>query len=111
MGEAKSGVEGAGGMRPCRMLKREQDAKRCYAVRLAARSRKTEVQLASMSNHQRWVSAMVIFNSALYTLLLLSEWLARGDAAGFHIYLIGSVGAGACTIFGAKLIPATRPTG
>jgi hypothetical protein len=59
-----------------------------------------------MSSNQRWISAMVIFNSTLYTLLLLSEWLARGDSAGMHIYVIGSTGAGACTIFGAKLIRA-----
>jgi len=61
-----------------------------------------------MSTNQRWVSGMIIFNSALYTLFLVNQWLAPADAARSIAYVLASVGVGSCAIFGAKLIPAQR---
>ena len=53
--------------------------------------------------NSHWVTAFVILNSAMYLLLLLSEWLLP-DWARLNASILGSVGGGLCAIFGAKLI-------
>ena len=56
-----------------------------------------------MTSNRSAVSVFVILNSAMYALLLLSEWLMPG-AARLNAYVIGGIGAGCCATFGAKLM-------
>ena len=63
--------------------------------------------MAAMRDNYRWIAACVLFNSAMYLVLLLSEWLAP-EWARLNAQVLAVFGAGCCGIFGAKLLPVAR---